>query len=326
MAKVFISHSKANADKAKRLRESLIELGHEIWFDEDQIAVGDLVTGKIQEGIRDADFIVVVLTKEAVGSCWVEREWQARFSEEVKGRRQIVLPALFEDCDIPALLGDKKYADFRTSFLSGLVQLNRTLDAFVRVNVADTRPLLQQATRSQVNEVVLLTSRLGDQSIPLTIVLPEILHLAIGLNDTALTEYCQIQLRGLKGKSYDENSLPAWCESRIMKIWVSIEIEPNLNYFGWNNNIENVWSFIQSNDKFKWFKVIVPDPIQWVENMATNAKPGTIQKGAIRLGELLPDINQPDIRVPTYSRWDTYLDICTRVRQDLVRLLALHIK
>jgi len=120
---VFISHSSRDKSDVRRLAEDLELAGITVWLDEWEILVGDRITQKIQQGLETCDFIAVWLTCHAIESGWVEREWQAKYGEEVNSGRTIVLPLLDEDCKVPILLRDKRYADFRQDYSSGLKEL-----------------------------------------------------------------------------------------------------------------------------------------------------------------------------------------------------------
>ncbi len=63
------------------------------------------------------------MTRSALESTWVTREWQDHYHAEVQSGRVRVLPCLREQCELPSLLRDKRYADFRTDYASGLQQL-----------------------------------------------------------------------------------------------------------------------------------------------------------------------------------------------------------
>ena len=43
--------------------------------------------------------------------------------EELSGKGVAVLPVLIEDCELPSLLKDRVYADFRRDFNAGLQKL-----------------------------------------------------------------------------------------------------------------------------------------------------------------------------------------------------------
>ena len=47
--------------------------------------------------------------------------------KEIESRDVVVMPALLDNCEIPKIIRDKKYADFRTSFESGISALSRAL-------------------------------------------------------------------------------------------------------------------------------------------------------------------------------------------------------
>jgi NDP-sugar pyrophosphorylase family protein len=124
--RIFISHSSYDNKAVTKLAKDLDKCGVEVWLDEWQISTGDEIVTKVQKGLAQADYIAVWLTKKAVKSGWVEREWQSQLSKEIKENRVIVLPLLAEDCDIPELLRNKRYADFRTNYKAGLNDLIKT--------------------------------------------------------------------------------------------------------------------------------------------------------------------------------------------------------
>ena len=77
---------------ARRIRDVLEETGAEVWLDEQKISVGDSITGKIGKGLGDADFVLVLLTKNSCQSEWVSVEWQVKFQEEIRRKSSIILP------------------------------------------------------------------------------------------------------------------------------------------------------------------------------------------------------------------------------------------
>lgn len=112
MAIVFISYCSEDHKFIRKFSNDLRRLGHQVWLDEWETLVRQNLVGEIQKGIEGADFVAVALSKKSVKSGWVEREWQAKYWEEIEQRQIRVLPLLIEDCNIPTLLKPKKYADF----------------------------------------------------------------------------------------------------------------------------------------------------------------------------------------------------------------------
>jgi hypothetical protein len=92
--------------------------------------VGDSILDHVQEAIRTAGALLIVLSKSSVTSSWCKKELNAGLIRELDEKRVVVLPVLFEDCEIPLFLKDKKYADFRGDFDTGLKDV---LEAIAKV-------------------------------------------------------------------------------------------------------------------------------------------------------------------------------------------------
>ncbi len=52
MPTIFLSHRKPDADLAKQLAEDLKIAGHQVWFDESEINIGDSIFERINEGLK----------------------------------------------------------------------------------------------------------------------------------------------------------------------------------------------------------------------------------------------------------------------------------
>lgn len=123
MQTVFISYSSADQSFAKKLAHDLDNSGVGVWFDKWEILVGDSIVSKINQGIQKNDFLAVIISPDSISSSWVEKELNAALMRELSERSVVVLPILYRDCDIPPLLIDKRYADFRLNYRSGLNEL-----------------------------------------------------------------------------------------------------------------------------------------------------------------------------------------------------------
>lgn len=124
--KIFISHSAKDKSLADRLAVDLRAAGVEVWYDSDEIIVGDAIFEKIEQGAK-CDFMVILLSPESVISWMVKQELMMFLNEERRRGHAVILPTLYKDCDIPLLLEGRRYADFRENYESGFADLQRSL-------------------------------------------------------------------------------------------------------------------------------------------------------------------------------------------------------
>ena len=74
MARVFVSHSSADAALSGQVHEWLVADGHEVFLDRDLrdgIAVGEEWEQRLHERLRWADAVVCLLTSAYLASVWL---------------------------------------------------------------------------------------------------------------------------------------------------------------------------------------------------------------------------------------------------------------
>lgn len=126
--KVFISYNCADRQLAQKIAGDLQEKGLLVWWDEWEIKVGDSIIQKISSGISTSAHLIVLLSPDSVSSAWVQREVNSAMMKQLSNEKGItVLPALLADCEIPVLLRDIRWADFRKSYKTGLGELLEAL-------------------------------------------------------------------------------------------------------------------------------------------------------------------------------------------------------
>jgi hypothetical protein len=109
---VFISYSTEDSHFARSLSRALKERSIGVWFDDQEIRVGDSLTNRIGEALHAYDFIIVVLSPASVKSRWVQKELAEAMMREIKQKKVVVLPVIYRQCEIPPFLTDQRYADF----------------------------------------------------------------------------------------------------------------------------------------------------------------------------------------------------------------------
>ncbi len=124
MAKeIFLSYSNKDKSLARKIARDLGKKGINVWLADWEIFVGDSISQKIQNGLKKTRFIAVLLSKHSIKSNWVEKEWQTKIDCEVRDGNVTILPLKADDCEIPPLLKDKKYANFTKNYEYGLNEL-----------------------------------------------------------------------------------------------------------------------------------------------------------------------------------------------------------
>ena len=110
---VFLSHTSADKPFVRQLRNDLMARGvPRAWIDEAEIDIGDSLIAKIEEGMKLSRFIGVVLSSKSITAPWVKKELDVAMNREIASGEVVVLPLLYERCEIPEFLKGKLYADF----------------------------------------------------------------------------------------------------------------------------------------------------------------------------------------------------------------------
>ncbi|GFO80642.1 MAG: hypothetical protein A49_02690 [Methyloceanibacter sp.] len=110
---IFLSHTGADKPFVRQLRADLCAHGVErVWLDEAEIDIGDSLIAKIDEGMKVCRYIAVVLSSKSIDAPWVKKELDVAMNREISSGEVVVLPLLYEQCELPEFLKGKLYADF----------------------------------------------------------------------------------------------------------------------------------------------------------------------------------------------------------------------
>ncbi len=89
---VFISHTSQDKDAVVRpLATALVDGGLSVWYDEFELRMGDSLRRKIDKGLANSRFGVVVLSRAFFGRGWPEYELDGLVTRAVSGE-QVLLP------------------------------------------------------------------------------------------------------------------------------------------------------------------------------------------------------------------------------------------
>lgn len=102
---VFLSHAGEDKERfvidfATRLRGK----GISVWLDKWEILPGDSLVDKIfEEGIKNAQAIVLVVSQNSVNKTWVKEELNASVIKKINGLSKLI-PVVLDKCEVPQAL------------------------------------------------------------------------------------------------------------------------------------------------------------------------------------------------------------------------------
>lgn len=103
--KVFVSH--ASEDKKRFVENFATKLrgkGIDAWLDKWEMLPGDSLVDKIfEEGIKNAQAIIVVISKNSIKKPWVREELNSSMVKKINTGSKLI-PVIIDDCEVPECL------------------------------------------------------------------------------------------------------------------------------------------------------------------------------------------------------------------------------
>lgn len=148
---VFLSHNENDKPFARRLGADLESHGIKVWIDEAEIKIGDSLIEKISDGLREIDYVAVILSLNSVKSKWVQEEINIAMYRQISNKTIKILPILYQKCEQPIFLEGRKYCDFLdvNKYQESLKELIEDIGVVFNKTVLDTSrrtPSLSDAT------------------------------------------------------------------------------------------------------------------------------------------------------------------------------------
>ena len=123
LGKLFVCHASEDKAFVTKLVKVLDKYSDHVWYDTREVLVGDSITRKVGEGLTDADYLIIVLSNISVTKPWVSRELGYALNKDLSDNDFTIIPVVIDDCEVPALIKDIRYADFREGFTCGINQV-----------------------------------------------------------------------------------------------------------------------------------------------------------------------------------------------------------
>jgi len=109
MQRIFISYSRKDLDFVRKLAGDLETAGYDVWWDITDLRGGDDWPRMIPAAIESSDFVIVVLSPNAVTSEWVEKEYTQALEFHKK-----IIPIMLARSSVPFALNTINYVNFST--------------------------------------------------------------------------------------------------------------------------------------------------------------------------------------------------------------------
>lgn len=132
---IFLSYSRKNMPLALKIRNAMEDAGHSIWQDVSAIKGGDQWLDSIDDGIKRAYAVVIVLSAPAWESYWVREEFA---HAQRHGKR--IIPLNIDGRDTPFGMNQLNPIDAHTDFEAGLRHLLAALPTPARETPAAPAP------------------------------------------------------------------------------------------------------------------------------------------------------------------------------------------
>lgn len=121
--KIFLSYSRREMGFVDDLVSQLEAQNHPVWLDYRALIPGKPWDEQIETGLREAELVLLVVSKASLASQYVELEWRHFLDNQ---KRLILL--IFEAVDLPAELEKYEWVDFRGNYQAGLKELFAQLE------------------------------------------------------------------------------------------------------------------------------------------------------------------------------------------------------
>ncbi|MGK0438184.1 MAG: hypothetical protein ACJATK_001133 [Paracoccaceae bacterium] len=124
---VFISHSSLDKEYAHYIEAYLSQAGHEVWLDSSAFKPGDNLIEKLDVGLREADAVIVIVSRHSLQSKWIKHEFSALALRNISGETARIIPVLIDTSTVPEYLAQYIYVDLTVDRELGLERIIQSL-------------------------------------------------------------------------------------------------------------------------------------------------------------------------------------------------------
>jgi len=114
---VFISYALDDLNKAKVIADKCKRIGFNVWTDESDIVPGEPWRDKLEHAIKSCDVVIILISKKALLSDWINKEWSIICEEKWNRPNITILPIKLEDIKTPPFLCKYNEYNAKNSFI-----------------------------------------------------------------------------------------------------------------------------------------------------------------------------------------------------------------
>jgi hypothetical protein len=129
--KVFLSYARQDRRIAERLRASLERLGCTV-TDPTRLEADESLGSRMEETVRDADRVVLLLGKHRRRDRLQESEWQAALEAKWEDADKRLIPVVLGDAEVPSFVRSTAVPEDFGLHLSGLKDIERAAEVIVQ--------------------------------------------------------------------------------------------------------------------------------------------------------------------------------------------------
>lgn len=111
MKNFFISYNKADRDWAEWLDWFLRSKGLSTFTQFNDIPWGTNFVSRMDDGLKQAERLILVLSPDFLSSGFTEAEWTTMFAKDPNGSKGLLLPIRVRECELTGLLATRVYLD-----------------------------------------------------------------------------------------------------------------------------------------------------------------------------------------------------------------------
>ena len=138
--KVFLSYSSSDQESADLLFQQIRQSAASVFLDRVNMRQGEHILSAMRAQVAAADFLILLLSPEALESPWVKHDLEYAISTELRQRSVTVVPFKVKPCRTPVYLEAWTVIDATYDFQKAAIRLSDLLRAAPLVQIEQLDP------------------------------------------------------------------------------------------------------------------------------------------------------------------------------------------